>query len=362
MGHCLNLFHTHNERGCLEKIDGSNCEICGDEICDTPADPKLYGPQFLTDNNCNYIGTVTQDGVPYNPDTHNYMSYSRESCRNRFTPNQAERMYYSLLSLSALIPVNSLPQIQGPKLVCNGASYNQSNSPNSSIVSWSVTPSNLVTPSNGVGSTASFTRVINGNGTIAFSNGCYTLPPFSFHTGPYSSSDYPVSGPSSVCKNGAYAYFNTASLNGATNYQWIYPSSWTYVSGQGTNYLALRTNCSSTSGVVGVRVDNTCGPGGSVNTKYVNVTSCGSCYSYSYSPNPVASTLKIQLEPDFVSAEKAVTDYEVSLISSKQKAVFSTCTNNKSIEIQTEDFPNGLYYLIVNFGDRIEKSQILINH
>jgi len=264
-----------------------------------------------------------------------------------------------------LLTGNGNPQISGPSLLCSSSIFALTNlSPNSSV-SWSVSPSGLVSPNSGTSVNAGVSKISNGNATITFTiSSCSSSGTISksFHTGPYSSSDYPVSGPSSVCRNGVYAYFNTASLNGATNYQWIYPSSWTYVSGQGTNYLALRTNCSSTSGVVGVRVDNTCGSGGSVNTKYVNVTSCGSCYSYSYSPNPVASTLKIQLEPDFVSAEKAVTDYEVSLISSKQKAVFITCTNNKSIEIQTEDFPNGLYYLIVNFGDRIEKSQILINH
>lgn len=143
MGHCLNLFHTHNEGGCIEMIDGSNCTICGDYICDTPADPNLYQGRYLVDNNCNYIGTVTQNGVPYNPDTHNFMSYSIPSCRNHFTPGQGTRMYNSLGSLNVLIPVTKPAEIQESttppnqlNLVCSSTTYSFK-ALSTSIVSWS---------------------------------------------------------------------------------------------------------------------------------------------------------------------------------------------------------------------------------
>jgi len=52
IGHCLGLYHTFETSFCVENINQSNCQSCGDKICDTPADPggNNVGP------NCNYIG------------------------------------------------------------------------------------------------------------------------------------------------------------------------------------------------------------------------------------------------------------------------------------------------------------------
>ncbi|WGF92528.1 hypothetical protein [Aequorivita marisscotiae] len=79
LGHSLNLFHTHHSstcetlNACAEAINGTNCTICGDYICDTPADPCLFNQ---VNSNCVYIG-----GGGYSPDTGNTMSYSLEQCR-----------------------------------------------------------------------------------------------------------------------------------------------------------------------------------------------------------------------------------------------------------------------------------------
>jgi len=81
MGHCLALYHTHHGielGGCMEEIDGSNCLQCGDFVCDTPADPGIW---FQVDASCNYTGgAVDPNGIPYEPDTHNIMSYSKPKC------------------------------------------------------------------------------------------------------------------------------------------------------------------------------------------------------------------------------------------------------------------------------------------
>lgn len=112
IGHCLNLFHTHHgvePGGCLENINGSNCNTCGDYICDTPADPTC-----IVNGSCTYIGGATQNGILYTPDTRNIMSYSNMDCRNKFSAGQGERMYASLKSISILQnvvvqSVNGLP-------------------------------------------------------------------------------------------------------------------------------------------------------------------------------------------------------------------------------------------------------------
>ncbi len=96
MGHCLGLYHTHSGRGCndyencQESIDSSNCDECGDLVCDTPADPCLKGK---VDKDCNYIG-----GGGFSPNTDNIMSYSPPYCLSAFTNGQKERIHAAITS------------------------------------------------------------------------------------------------------------------------------------------------------------------------------------------------------------------------------------------------------------------------
>ncbi len=103
LGHCLNLFHTHHGLGCndiggcSENINRSNCNSCGDFVCDTPADPCVLGQ---VNSNCDYTGGG------YNPDPTNIMSYGA-NCRNHFTNGQSDRMKSALLNSSLLQQVVS---------------------------------------------------------------------------------------------------------------------------------------------------------------------------------------------------------------------------------------------------------------
>jgi hypothetical protein len=94
-GHALSLYHTHGKTNGLtdELVDGSNCNVAGDDVCDTPAEPNLFGQ---VDGNCNYTGNqVDMNSVPFVPATNNLMSYSTWACRNTFTPGQNSRIAYS---------------------------------------------------------------------------------------------------------------------------------------------------------------------------------------------------------------------------------------------------------------------------
>lgn len=95
LGHYLSLIHTHGMSGIdLELADGSNCSSGGDLMCDTPADPRLFGK---VDNECNYIGNeVDAHGDPFTPDTRNIMAYSPSSCRDHFSEEQLAQMIHSL--------------------------------------------------------------------------------------------------------------------------------------------------------------------------------------------------------------------------------------------------------------------------
>jgi hypothetical protein len=95
VGHYFSLIHTHgsdNNQLTQELVNGSNCAETGDQICDTPADPKLTIKNV--NNFCRYIGNETDaNGALYVPDTKNIMSYSMKGCRSHFSNEQLARMY-----------------------------------------------------------------------------------------------------------------------------------------------------------------------------------------------------------------------------------------------------------------------------
>jgi len=257
--------------------------------------------------------------------------------------------------------------VSGPTLVCTNSTFTLNNPP-PGAVTWSVTPSNLVSPSNGTGAVANVTKISNGNAVITFSMGCANVNrSLSFHTGPYSSSDYQISGPSSsLCKSNVY--YSIPSLSGVTSINWIWPSGWTYISGQGTTNLALKTG--SSSGLVGVGVNNTCGPSGSYATKYVTVS--GSCplslSSLSLYPNPASSELTVSfIDADTTtditttSNQEFESTYEVKIYDQYQELIYATQTDRQKFTISTSNFPNGAYILNILNLEGIIQRKIFIN-
>ncbi len=130
IGHCLGLSHTHhgtdlNEGGgCQELVIRSintslpfpnpNCKVCGDFICETPADPGLLD---LVDASCNYTGTATDaNGQVYTPNTNNIMSYTRleGGCGTHIVGEQGLRILEiianSPLLMACLAPANIVLQ------------------------------------------------------------------------------------------------------------------------------------------------------------------------------------------------------------------------------------------------------------
>ena len=101
MGHYFNLAHTFDktesgETGAdAENVARSgvqkNCDVAGDFLCDTEADPKY------TTTSCNFVGNkMDRFGVAYTPSFTNIMSYYDFGCRNdnvvTFTPQQYARI------------------------------------------------------------------------------------------------------------------------------------------------------------------------------------------------------------------------------------------------------------------------------
>jgi hypothetical protein len=94
IAHVLGLFHVFSTTSCVELVDRSNCEECGDLICDTEASFGLaFNENFVDEVGCTYTGTVTDaNGDLYILDPENIMEYTLVPCLNHFTEGQGDRM------------------------------------------------------------------------------------------------------------------------------------------------------------------------------------------------------------------------------------------------------------------------------
>lgn len=107
MGHCLGLYHTHEDGLGKENVTRSSssscydCQVDGDLCCDTPADYP-DSDQFTSSSTCNYNGTARDicSNLLYDPSTTNIMSYHPWECiattSLALTANQRTRMHATI--------------------------------------------------------------------------------------------------------------------------------------------------------------------------------------------------------------------------------------------------------------------------
>lgn len=261
--------------------------------------------------------------------------------------------------------------ISGNPLICATESYSVNEIPPGATITWSTLSTNISVVSGTEHSNpCSFQKVSNGNGTVnaSISSSCvnYSLS-YQVHSGPYSSSDYPISGPGSASCN-SYVYYSVPSLSGVTSINWSWPGGWTYVSGQNTANLALRTGTSG--GTVAVGVNNTCGQSGSYSTKY---TSINGCYSLSVSPNPVSDEVTVTIQEPQTDVTGSITQNSTNLsnepvtysfiVTDNMGIVYNTFKKkSKSFKLSVQNLKNGNYNLTGTDGVNKFSTSILVIH
>jgi hypothetical protein len=112
MGHCLGLYHTFHGNpcesvpgSCRELVNGSNCTVCGDFVCDTPADNQQFNNNA---NDCGWNGiacsgiTTDANGQRYVPNMNLIMAYTLPSCMNTLTQGQGDRIRAMIANSSLL--------------------------------------------------------------------------------------------------------------------------------------------------------------------------------------------------------------------------------------------------------------------
>lgn len=268
-----------------------------------------------------------------------------------------------LTNVPAVTQVSTIPipSISGPELLCTSGTYTLNNAP-STTVTWSASPSTYVSPSSGTGTTANISKVISGDVTITFSVGCGNPNDFSytFHTGTYSSSDYEVSGPSSASCD-SYVYYTIPELVGVTSINWIWPYDWSYSRGQGTRYLDLITG--DNGGMVGARVNNTCGVGGSYDMLYTSVYGyCGGYYMAF--PNPASNYVEIDINPEAIEMNAMSTDSEqeklIKVYDEMGIIYYSSEFKKLPYRLKTNKLPEGNYVVQIIDGQNTSSIQIII--
>lgn len=138
LGHYFNLLHTHQTRTqsgftIKETITRDstticyNCDVEGDLICDTPADPYLKDSIVFNQNNCTYIGNYS-DGCSssnYVTDPLNLMCYAN-GCQQYFSQGQIDRMRFAADSLRDYLACSTLSICKSKWNLTSNQVYNYS--------------------------------------------------------------------------------------------------------------------------------------------------------------------------------------------------------------------------------------------
>ena len=334
----------------------------------SPFNTSTFSQKFVSGINPNYPSTsknyIAQETIStgvYNND------HPRFTARNaEWIYDQMENIANTLNCSTECSPDLSVSISTNP--ICTSALASIAGLPPSASVTWSATPSGVVsiTPN---GQQANITKVSSNNVTITGTvNSCNSYTK-TVHAGGYGSSDYPVSGPSNAsCNN--YVTYTTVQLPGATNYAWFYPNNWTYVSGQGTYSLTLRTNNINGNYQVGVRVANSCDAGGS--PAVINTYMSGCSGFYIISPNPASSNVSVNVAQNNSMANLSESSSAQSQISISQINIYDQVGNLKihkvygnikNTSLDVSNLPTGIYVIDITDGTykETQKLQVLKN-
>lgn len=258
IGHALGLYHTHHPgrsnsshngtcgdcyqesvsrtrtQGllCTSTIGKKKCEVNGDFLCDTAADPYLLNK---VDTDCNYIGGGTDNwSDAWQPNTRNTMSYAYNPCRNYFTPMQTAKMNYYKNLMNINYPVFS---ISGPERLCAGetATYTVTSLPGISEYYWTVPAGMIITSSPPYSNNITVEATHGYGGQISVAPKCGSKPSFFYVK---NSLMFEVGGYNSGCPNQIYNY-TVPNLPGAS-YLWIEQENVEIVYGQNTYAVGIR--------------------------------------------------------------------------------------------------------------------------
>lgn len=395
-GHTLGLYHTHQGRSqtkshnedcgncyqesvsrtktqgltCISTVGQKKCEVNGDLLCDTPADPFLgkYDPEpRVNSSTCSYVYGVFSDtdnwGDTWVPDTNNIMSYTWLSCLENFSLLQTARMYY----YTNWMGIYHTPfAISGDDVLCAGqtATFTVNALPGVTHYHWEVS-SNLSIIS-GQGSTSVTVQAINhGGGELTVAPNCGNRSVNKVLTQLFSA---PVSGPDTMCVGAAPKYYSTTSYPGAT-YNWSITNG-TILNGQGTSMVQVSISSHSSNISEMFIAVNYCGSpfwGNKLITHVYSGTECNfhaplpnnqkdvvnEEYEFIIYPNPAKEAFTI-MAPHGKEFTLEIADKTGTIIyKNSQNLIYETTIN-------ADAFQTGLYFIIIKYGNKQQIKRLII--
>jgi hypothetical protein len=408
IGHNLGLHHTHNPGrslfadnngdcdkcnqesvsrskkqgiGCfLTSISDLKCEVNGDFLCDTPADPELVQNANVVDLNCNYVAAQTDNwNDTWQPDERNIMSYSRRACRNVLTPQQTFVMILNLPSFTLTSPGYF---ISGPSRLCPNQSATYSVSAISGVTDYAWEVPNGWTISGQGNRTVTITASSNSSGSIRVTPDCGRPGVSKQITNQISTVN--VSGPYTICEGESAHYSTSAS---ASSYSWTVFGDMQIISGQGSSSVQVYAPYGAQGGYISVNVNF--GQCSGSNGMGVSVISGSGCYQYATAQDDSTATLPEVKESEPVNnvnqrstlftkkqfdfsvypnpGDNRVTlsfdqenSYTIELLDKQGKLIQSTqsiCCE-KSVDVST--LKQGIYYLRVSSSSSVVTKKIFI--
>ncbi len=381
IGHTLGLYHTHSpgrswshtnnggcgdchqesvsrtrrqEFGCIGTYNDLKCDVNGDFLCDTAADPELSGP-LVQYQFCNYTSNYTDNwGEVWTPNVNNIMSYSYYTCRNYFSPLQIGKMNYYYGQIGINPPTYG---INGPNYVCNGqtayfsvtntpgVNYTWDSSTNLPITSGQGTNSITVQASNNDGG---FVRVIPSCGNKSRSKTIYYFY------------DLEINGFDTACAQNGYSYnYSIPPLSGASYFWTITNGTINY--GQNSSSVNINLTANSTNQtILSLQITGVCS---STVYKYKYITHgdppppAEQCFSYGDRPlaneklNEIINEEEIKLYPNPTSSNVNIfwpskKLYNLSLNDVNGRIIFKeiNISENQFI-LNLENYIPGIYFI-----------------
>ena len=160
------------DRILTENADGSNCDVAGDMICDTPAEYLYFSA--IDQSRCRYTKAMLDPkGVQIAPDASLIMGYFLEGCISRFTEEQVALMKADLqsnrrrsLRANTPPPIN---EITGSPTLIDPIAQKETANYNKVLLRWEPTPnatSYLVEVHRTSSFSSSSTRIVTNNTSL----------------------------------------------------------------------------------------------------------------------------------------------------------------------------------------------------
>lgn len=420
LGHVLGLAHTHDAarlstsddngsvyNGCYQESvsrvkqnywhDGCGstnnqlkCEINGDQLCDTPADPNmnkfLYNDDPLYSSStdlppCSYSLPSSGDyrtdnwNFLWQPNARNIMAYSNQKCRNFFSPDQIAIMQHTLdtdwsnVTLELTVSKSAVCYNQ-TATVAMPTSYGQYTNSNihGASYQWDIGTGITIASGQGTnkvtikGNSSSYNGYSSTHVHVTSPTGEFCMPT-SVWVGP-PSTPASISGNINACTGSTEYYFSSTSTS-ATSYQWSLSRGGTGWSIEDQNFNQARVKIGTSYTYLRTQALNTCGASGLRYLLLSGNDDCGGCNEYlTLSPNPSTSgdiNLKIiapcGIESTFDAGKSE--EYSINLYDENGKNIYSFKSTKKDIKID-KVFKSGKYLINVTHKDKIITEWLIV--